>query len=79
MGQEEFRIHSRRIDRLERHVQTVSTKIDGIIVKLDEKERSQERKRDNLSRVVDRELSYTDSSSLASALSRRTAPEPPKN
>merc|ERR1711976_557169 len=60
VGQEEFRIHSKRIDRLERHVQTVSTKIDGIIVKLDDKERSQERKRDNLSRVVERELSYTD-------------------
>jgi len=90
VGQNDFMIVSKRIDRLEKHVQAVSAKLDGIIVKLDEKERVSERKRDNLTRVIDRELS--DNSSMSSATTKtsssrvksagssvklRQAPEPP--
>lgn len=88
-GAEEFQLVTKRIDRLEKHVSAVSAKIDGIIVKLDEKERLVEKKKDQLARVIDREMS--DQSSIGSrntteetssdrsaAIRRRNAPKPPK-
>lgn len=81
VGNEEFQLVTKRIDRLEKHVQLVSAKIDGIIVKLDERERVTERKKDNLTRVIDREMSDNSSmtsSSTKTSAGRRAAPRPPK-